>query len=77
MLYQEELWQNMGSIVGINSRPGLRIEACYTNQPHKSKLALYNLLLSLLQSFKTVVHKLQCTALHLYRWVWCDMHQGI
>ena len=68
---------DMTAIVGINSRHGLKIEARHTNQPHKSKLALYNPLLSLQQSFKTVAHELQCRALHLYRWLWCDVHQGV
>ena len=31
----------MAAIVGIDSRRGLRIEACHRNHPNKSKLALY------------------------------------
>ena len=34
-------------IISINSTHNLVIEACRRNQPNKSKLALYNLLLSL------------------------------
>ena len=35
----------MEAVVGIDSRHGLRIEARYRNQPNKSKLAPYKLLL--------------------------------
>ena len=35
----------MAAIVSINSRRGLRIEACRRNQSNKSKLALYKSLL--------------------------------
>ena len=35
----------MAAIFGINSRRGLRIEACHRNQPNKSKVALYKPLL--------------------------------
>ena len=37
----------MAAVVDIKSMHGLRIEACLTNQPNKSKLALNNLSLSL------------------------------
>ena len=36
----------MADVVITVSRYGLRIEACHKNQPNKSKLALYNPLLS-------------------------------
>ena len=39
-------------IISINSRHDLVIEACRRNQPNKSKLALYNPLLSLQQLIK-------------------------
>ena len=47
----------MAAVVGIVSRHGLSINAHGRNQPNKSKLVLYNLLLSLEESFNTVVHK--------------------
>ena len=33
------------SVVDIISRRGLSIDVCHTNQPNKSKLALYKLLI--------------------------------
>ena len=39
----------------IGSGRGLRTEVHHSNQPYKTKLLLYKLLLSLLQLFKTVV----------------------
>ena len=48
----------MENVVGIVSKRGLTIEACICrSQPNKSKLALYKLLLSLQQSFKSAVYK--------------------
>ena len=47
----------MAAVVGIISRRGLSIDAHSRNKPNKSKLALYNPILSLKQSFKTVVRK--------------------
>ena len=41
----------MAIIIGINSRHGLRIELNCRNQITKTKLVLYKLLLSLLESF--------------------------
>ena len=46
----------MATVVNIVSRCGVRIEACYINQSNKTKLALYKLLLSIQESFKTVVY---------------------
>ena len=36
----------MGSIVIIDDGRGLKVEVCHINQPNKSKLLLYKLLLS-------------------------------
>ena len=38
----------MAAIVSIASRRGLSIDACHTNQPNKSKLQLYKLLIHFL-----------------------------
>ena len=37
----------IAAVVGVISRPGIRIETCNRNQPNKSKLTLCKLLLSL------------------------------
>ena len=39
----------MVALVSIVSRRGLRIEACHRNQPNKTMLVMYKLLLSLLK----------------------------
>ena len=46
----------MAAVVGIISSHGLGTEAYHTNQLSKSKVSLYDLLLSLYQFFKTAVH---------------------
>ena len=52
----------MAAIVGIVSRRGLRIEAHRTNQPNKSKLALYKPLLHLYSHLKQpyISNKMKC-----------------
>ena len=42
----------MTAIASIDSRRGLRIEACHRNQPNKSKLALYKPLLHFYSDLK-------------------------
>ena len=52
----------MAAIFGINSRCGLRIEACHRNQPNKSKVALYKSLLHFYSHLKQlyISNKTEC-----------------
>ena len=45
------------AVVDIVSSNGLRIEVCHRNQHNMTKLLLYNVLFSLQQLLKTLVHK--------------------
>ena len=57
----------MAAVVIISSGHGFRIEGRHRNQLCKIKLLLHKPLLSLLQSFKTVVHKYNKTEYFSYR----------
>ena len=52
----------MAAVIGIASRRGLRIEAHHRNQPNKSKLVLYKVLLRLCSHLKQpyVSNKMKC-----------------
>ena len=56
----------------IVSGHGFYTHACHTNQPNKSKPALYKPLIHMYShAIKTFVTCIKDNALQLYRWVWC------